>query len=373
MATSVSIPYGTNDIVDAMLAATRNGFAPYGNIQATMVRRLQYKQHEGRVLFHWWGGWNAKGINFDTSGATVFRFGRHNALEGGGRHLRMNAHVMQPKDPAASTTTGITFNGRNNAFSPNADGAYYPDKMVMSRGLLTDTDDDISGVVDEVYIGFDNVRPVAGCVFEDTIRAVNADDTVTDNQIAGGREVLAVQTGSYSTLDRMRDRVNHVHQNRNTQISWACPDDSYFEFNGSDWRYMFDQTVGDGGTAPDVQGPGVTLPVPYAGYGISSQVRVYLYVYAAMSGATDHGTVAVANKDAIGSMGAMAALFNGQTISGTSYQWWPPLGTIDSTVDAYFLSPTGIVFDRVLIGGRSEGTTDKLRVKAWSMIVYPAI
>lgn len=370
---SVSIPYGTNDIVDGIFRAVRNGFAPYGSIQAMMARRIQYKQHQGRTLFHWWGGWREKGINFDVTGATVFRFARHNALEGGGRHLRMNAHVMQPKDPTASATSGINFDGHDNAFAPTADGAYYPDKMVMARGYLTDSDDDISTTVDETYIGFDNVRPVAGCVFEDQIRDMNPEDTVMDNQFAGGREVLATQTGSFSTMDRMRDRINHVHQNRNTQISWACPDDSYFEFNGSDYRYMFDQTIGDGGTAPSFDGPGITLPVPYAGYGIASQVRVYLYVYAAMSGTTDHGTVAVANKDATGAMGAMTPLVNGATISGTSYQWYPGLGALDPAAGAYFLSPTGIVFDRVCIGGRSEGTTDKLRVKAWTLVVFPGI
>ncbi len=369
-ATSV---YRLRHFPDNVLSQGRNGAAPRGVLQATMVDVLQYKQHEGRPLFHWWGGWDYKGINYATSGATVFRMARHHALEGGGRHLRMDAHVLPSKNIADSTTGGIVFTGYSNPVGEKGTGAYYPPNVTYAGGLTDNDDDEAPALVEENTIGFDNVRPVAGCIYEDGIKSLQSSDTVTSGGMASGRDILATQSGSYSTLDRLRDRLNHVHQNRTTQIGWACPDNSYIEMSTSShaYRYLFDQAIGTGGTAPSATGPAITLPNRYAGYGISTQVRVYVYVYAAMSGATDGGTLSVANKDAGGTMGTMTALTNPQTIGGTGYAWYPSLGALSTSAGAYFQSPTNPAFDRICLGARSEGTTDKIRIKAWMMVVCP--
>lgn len=371
----IIIPTGTNDFPDDVLNMGRNGSAPRATIEAAIASRLQYKQHQGRALFHWWGGWNAHALGYDVTGATVFRFARHHALQGGGRHLRMTAHILPPLS-APSATPGINIAGFNNPTGWNGVGAYYPNQLLIAGGLTDGDDDEYPSVVEENTIGFDSVRPVAGCIYEDQIKDIQASDTVQSDLITSGADVLATQAGSYQTLDRLRDRMNHVRQNRTTQISWASRGDEYIELATSShaYRYLYDQTIGTGGTAPSATGPALTLPNHYAGYGIDTQVRVFVYVYAAMSGNTDGGTIAVANKTS-GSMGAMTALTNPATIGGTGYAWYPSLGAdIDPTTDAYFLSPTNLTapfFDRICLGARSEGTTDKVRIKAWTMIVYP--
>jgi hypothetical protein len=372
MTVPITLPSATGDFPDQLLPQGRNGAAPFGGVENMIANRLQYKQHQGRPLLHWWGGWDAGAITFATSGATVFRFARHDALEGGGRRLRMDVHSLPPKNAADSTTAGVVLSGYNNPVGANGTGAYYPNQILVAGGLTDNDDDEVTAAVDEITIGFDNVRPVAGCVYEDQIKALNVSDTVGGDQFKAGAEVIATLSGSYYTMDRLRDRLNHVHQNRTTQISWACRDDEYVEFATSSqaYRYIFDQTIGTGGTAPSATGPADTLPNLYAGYGISTLVRVYVYVYAAMSGNTDTGTLAVANK-ASGAMGAMTALTNPVSIGGTGYAWYPSLGSLTASTGAYFLSPTTAAFDRICLGARSGGATDKVRIKAWTMIVYP--
>ena len=375
MALSISIPRNLSDFPDQALRLGQNGAAAPGNVQAAIAKQIQYRQHQGRTLFHWWGGWDEKGINVQTNGVTVFRFARHNALVGGGRQMRADVQCVAP---ALNTTTqGIVFDGFLNFTSQNASTATYPIGLNVRVGCQPGaaTDGAITGNVEEQTIGFNAIRPVAGCIYEDQINQINISDTVVDTALAPGRDILATQAGAYGTLSVMASVMNLVQQNRRTQISWSCPDDSYLEFSAStqSWRYAFDQTIGDGGIAPANTGPAFTLPNQFCGYGLSTGVRVYVYVYAAMSGATDSGSIGIANKTLDGSsFVSFRALTNPPTIGGTGYAWYPSLGAgIVASTDAYFLSTAVAAFDRVLIGAKSGGATDKVRIKAWTMIVYP--
>jgi hypothetical protein len=111
----------------------------------------------------------------------------------------------------------------------------------------------------------------------------------------------------------------------------------------------------------------------YSAAGRETQVRVYVFVLAAMSGGTDTGTIAVANKNASGTMGAMAALTNPQTIAGTGFTWYPSLGAFDPATCPYFNAYAGTTFDRVCLGARSSGATDKVQIRSVMFAVVPSI
>jgi hypothetical protein len=352
---------------DAVLALGKNGKAPSGLLESAIARAIRSYQHGGRPLFQWWNG-------ASTTGPAVFTIARPNFLEGGGKRLRAAVHAM-PTGGAPSTTSGVILNGFTNEHMPGF-STDYPEQVTPLTGLSQDPGDDVvTGTVEEVTVGTDSLHAYAGCVYEDAIPDYVPSETVDSSKFAAGRDILGVQAGSYGSNEHLVDRFDHVWRNRRPVLTWSAMAPNYAAFTASpqDYRYIFDQTVGDGGTAPAADGPAMTLPCYAAGMGRNNTVRVYVYVLAAMSGSTDDGTLGVANKDANGNMQAFQALQNPVTISGTSYAWYPSLGAFDPATAPYFLAPTGVAFDRLCIGARSEGATDVVRIKSLMMFVYPSM
>ena len=150
----------------------------------------------------------------------------------------------------------------------------------------------------------------------------------------------------------------------------------HFSTSPTSYRYIFDQTYGDAGTAITATSPAMTLPLHHAGGGLGTQVRVYVFIYAAMTGGTDTGAFAIANKNSAGSMNSPTTLTNfagtPQTISGTTFQWYPTLATWAATTAPYFLGYTGSAFDRVALCAKSLGATDQVVVGAFTFVVAPS-
>lgn len=148
----------------------------------------------------------------------------------------------------------------------------------------------------------------------------------------------------------------------------------HFSTSSQNYRYIFDQSYGaGGGTVFSAGGQAMTLPLANAAGGRRTQVRVYVFVYAAMSGATNTGSIGVANKGSTGTMATSAStLTNGPTISGATFQWYPTLATWSPTTAPYFLGYTGSAYDRVALCARSSGATDQVIVGAFTFVVAPS-
>lgn len=133
------------------------------------------------------------------------------------------------------------------------------------------------------------------------------------------------------------------------------------------YRYLHDVSIGDGATDPSVDGPGTTFPLKNVASGLNDTVRCEVWVYAAMSGGTDTGSIGISHKDGAGGMTAIEDVITG--ISGTSFQWYPALDAEPTTIDLR----TDVDFDRVLVCGKSTGSTDYLRVAAYTIVPVPSV
>lgn len=345
---------------DNILKHGMNGTAPRGALMNGIAKVIRARQHEGSTLYHWWN------INAST-GTTVLQIARTNFLEGGGRRQRGSAYLVTSGGSPVGDP-GITIDGNLNTFPQT-------DDSTTVLGLEDDDDDNVTGELDQTTIGTDGVYGHAGCLYNDAIPDIDPVDTIDSSKFEAGRDVLATQTGSLGSMDRMRDRFDHVWRMRRLVFPWSCTQDKYVEFGVSsqDWRYIFDQTIGTGGTAPAADGPAITIPAYASGIANFGIVRIYVSVYAAMSGATDDGLMGIANKDANGSMQAFQAMQNPVTITGTTFAWYPSIGAFDPATHMYFDSPTGVAFDRACIGAKADGATDKVRIRGLALFMYPSL
>ncbi len=162
------------------------------------------------------------------------------------------------------------------------------------------------------------------------------------------------------------------------QIGWSATNPgtagNYVAFTTSmsSYRYIFDQTYGAGGTSFTATTPAITFPLSYSSHGMSTQVRVYVFVYAAMAGTTNTGSIAVANKDASGTMASSpTALINGATINSTTFAWYPTIASFNPATAPYFLAHAGASYDRIALCARSSGSTNSVRIAAYTLLVQP--
>jgi hypothetical protein len=183
------------------------------------------------------------------------------------------------------------------------------------------------------------------------------------------------------TIDRLRSQLVACWLKMRPSLVWSRnlpgTGTNYVEFSAAtppygsptQYRYIFDQTIGTGGTAPSLTGPGMTFPLHHAASGLNTQVKLRAWVYARMGSAVgpDTGEIAFANRDASGTMTAFTAPTNPVTISGTTFQWWPVLTTGDMSFSGY----AGAAYDRILLGARSSGASDKVQIAAFAIFVAP--
>ncbi len=351
-----------------LLKHGQNEAAPRGVLQGAIASVIRGYQHSGRTLFHWWDG-------FGSTGTQVYRYLRPNFLEGGGNHQRAYVHLTSTglTPPADS---GFYLDGYLNSYPPdfNTD---YPDNIVTLPDNTDNDDDNVTGDVEDSTVGSSGLYAPSGCVYEDAIKEPTPSETLDPSKFASGRDILATQAGSYGTMNQMRDRFDHTWKNRRPVFNWCTNSttSSFIGFSTSSqaYRYIFDQSIGTGGTAPSLTNKAITLPGYAAGIYNFNILRVYVSVYASMSGGTDTGSIGVANRAVGGAMQAFQAMQNPVTISGTTYAWYPGAGAFDPSTHMYFDTPTAEDFDRVCIGARSSGASDYVRVRAVALFVCPSL
>lgn len=378
-----SIPTRPISFSDSFTNLARNDQPAKGVVSQLIAQAVQSVQHRGRPLFHFWGGSIPHTTSpADASGDITFEIARFSALDGGCKSER-GVVLAIPGAGDLGTGDGVSLAGNLSPCAFGGTGTSYPDKIhtINLRPSAADTDPAIApGYPEQQLVTAHTVLPMSGCVYEDSVeQIVDISTSVATLGFGSGRDILATQTGNYGTLEQLQERFTHVWMNRRPVIQWATHKklDSTFDQYVScgfstDCAYLFDPTVGDSGTAPSATGPAITLPLRYAAAGLSTQVRVYVWVLAAMSGITDGGSINVANKDVSGTMTAFRPLTNPQTIGGTGFAWYPSLGSFNPATAPYFLGNASDKFDRVLLGGKSSGGTDEVRIQSWMMAVYPS-
>ncbi len=354
---------------DGFLNRVKNGVATNGAIMGVLADAITAKIHEGRPYFHFWGGHVTAD---DQPNSTALFTIRHKRFNGGGKSPRGTMHALAGAG-LTSTTAGIYAYGELNNLSAASSTQYYPDEAFqvhVQPDIATD-DPVLSASPEQITLGSDSIILTAGCLYERTVTAARPEDCVLRNGFAPGADILADQTNNYSTDYWMVATFTSLWQNRRPEIGWSAIGGTYCDFSTSSqqFRYWGDQSIGTTGTAPSNTGPGDTLPVLYAGAGRRTTIRVYVAVYAAMSGATNQGTLAIANRDTSGTMGPFVQIGSSGMITGSGFQWYPS-GTFDPSTAPYFESPTNQAYDRVLLGAKSNGATDTVRIAAWKMFVY---
>jgi len=193
-----------------------------------------------------------------------------------------------------------------------------------------------------------------------------------------------VKSGTQENLSSFVTVYRDTWFHQRPQIGWSviCPGQFSssrraiaFSTSPQQYRYIFDQTFGVGGSSFAVGDPSITLPLANAAAGMRTQVRVYVFVYAAMTGATNTGTLAVSSRT--GALNTQAAtptaLTNPVTISGVPFAWYPDPTTWTPSTGAYFLGNAAVAYDRVALCAKASGpAADQVAIGAFTFIVAPA-
>jgi hypothetical protein len=361
---------------DGVRSNSKNGAPTRSGVPGVLADVITARQHEGRPYGHFWGGQVTADLQPLNPAMQMLRL---NTLEGGCKSPRGVMYAIFGAGLASADTGFYAQDGTLNKFPGSSFSQVYPEQ-VFSYPISPDPTTDTavpSGEAEEQTIGTDSIILTSGVLFDNSVLEARPEDCITRDGFVPGADVIATKTGSRSTNARLIDRFEQVWQNNRPQIQWSSIGGTWCDFTEDPQQFRFwgNQTIGDGGTAPSLNGPGITLfGTRYAGAGLRDTVRVYVSVYAAMSGATDQGEIAIANRDTSGAMQPFAQIGSSGMISGTGFQWYPATGSaFDPATAPYFEAPTNQVYDRVLLGARSTGATDTVRIGAWHMAIYHSV
>jgi hypothetical protein len=194
-----------------------------------------------------------------------------------------------------------------------------------------------------------------------------------------GAEILGAGP-TYRDLRALRDFINRLSRQKMIHFGWGIEKNSAtgtygHVLNGTQWRYILNTAIGEGGIAPTVDGPGIEIPTRYTGVGmggLGSTVRAYVRIFAAMSGGANTARIGYYQRNNSGGMTPAAApVFNTPVISGTTPQWYPNTTTIDEAADPYMYLNTNPAYDtnNVVLCAACNGSTDNLLVYAWTICV----
>ncbi len=363
-----------------------NGGVPDAGLAAAYCDALNSIAAGGRIIRTFWGG------DDTTNTAALRRFlwdHRHSPasrLQAVLIVLRPNGSSVNTGTPSTSQAIELTLDDHN-GHNPSSKTVVDYDLSGLAQRIepqgvemMTFEISESTLALFEVTLGSltaNGLSIVAGMLYE---RAESTGDASVgtsfcpSDHIASGRDIVTEPIGaSASILDTFRANFNHTAVRKRPSIQWDAIDPGssvgYREFTTSTqaYRYIHDQTIGDGGTAPAASKPAVTLPLANAGRGIYTTVPVSLRVYAAMSGTTNAGKVGVSHRDGSGGMTPIGDVITG--ITGTTYAWYPALTSTAAT----FLGQTNLPYERIVLCAKSTGATDKVRIGAYSMTVIPAV
>ncbi len=370
---------------DGERTAAQNTQPAKADLVAREVSLANQIAHQGRPVFTWY---SSQDIPSTVSTGNAFR------------------QVYLPANLGAKTEAGITLGIKNGfgwasgqGFNVSFNGTVYtnPWNYSGSPGVTYPQDLGIVNLISnfgtstlpaEMIIGGVSANwpsPRAGNYWQNptgqieptTLSAIEDDDVHAKGPIVGVRT-----SNPQNTLTALAASFRDTWFHQRPQIGWSylspgqfSSDARYINFNVSsqNYRYIFNQAFGAGSANFGATAPAITLPLANAGGGRRTQLRVYVFVYACMSGATNTGSIGVANKNAAGTMATSATvLTNGVVISGSTFAWYPTLSTWTPGTGAYFTGYTGSAFDRVALCAKSSGATDTVHIGAWTMIVAPS-
>lgn len=352
---------------DETREAGRNGWLTNGPLMASFANALNSIAHGPRIIYTFWGG-----VTSDTN-ATIRRF-FWNKNHVPGRRLSFSMLWVPPNGPRQSGQ-GVSFAGYTNSTNVLLDYTAYTtagglgspegDKtMTLSFNAVGSAE--TSGTIASASTNGPGI--ISGIVYEPRKSAADPTtelDYVPPEQFAVGNDILAVApTGVLGHINTYRKNLNHTWNRLRPEIGWSAakPDVNALAISDSqeEFRYIMDQTVGDGGTAPSATGPAITIPLYKAGSGLETTVRVRIMIRAAMTGTTDTGTIGVSHRDGAGGMTAIAAV-SGIAVTGTTYD----------TYGGFVTLRTDLAYERVVLCAKSDGATDYMIIAAWSMYPLP--
>ena len=386
---SLRVPTTISLYDDACRADGRNGGPAVGSIFKGYVDGLNAIACRYRPVLSFWGGSDWGNSFSEASGGYNF-----NWLNVNPGVTRLVGHFLTcpnngvPSNPqTVDMVVNITVGTAYSPPVPEDDNhpTKYPRDAVEVASIKFPATATQRPVVLQLASHFTNGPQLrSGLVYEDqninpgSIQAIPSDYITTGAAITG----KAASNSDIRATKGIRDFFRSVHAGHRLAFGWAgqhgvSPNDGDCKLNFAPtaYRYLFSQTIGDGGTAPTATGRGITVPLRYSAAGIRTRVRVYVSVLAAMAtGAGGVGSLAVYNLDDSGAMpGAAVPLVNGPSITGTTWAWYGWSTPFNPGADAYFLGNAVRPYDRVVLCGKSTSGTDYLRIGAFSMAAYHSV
>lgn len=382
---------------DAMRTAGRNGKPALAEQFQRFATSLNSIGHAGRPIFHWWGGGPH---NADIAVGMYQTLWSHYFL--GGRYLRGRALVLEPNN-TRDATQGIRVEvGQPLISSPGTEYDYPIEYDLAGADTPVDPTDLIehgfggdmepaSNVLNELLIGSrGDTTPsnapglISGCMYEpqQLVGDPSSSYTYVPPDLAkAGHDIVAVATsGDLKTVDRVRAMLRHNFLYNRPHVSWSALNPG-IGAAGTNWiamdtasaafRYIFDQTIGDSGTAPSATTPGITVPLYKSSAGLRGYMVIHLYVYAALSAASAQtGRIGVATKY---NSFTFTEINNGPLINSTTWQWWPAATVVpgDVATSPYFLGDSSVAFERVLIGAKLSAVDGAKHVKIGAFAMVP--
>jgi len=372
-------------------AAAVNGQPATAALITKEIALLNQIAHSGRPIFSWYGA-NAQVqpplVDHTSTYRTVYLAANLGAAAEGGLMMGMQHDEASPP----GFQTGQGFRVRVGGTDYNTFWSYstspattWPGDM---RTFRLSSNFGTSTIPTELTIGSvtsDFPQPKAGTYWQNPENLIDpaSQGYVGLQDVHAAGDIVGVNTGSaQQSLSTLVSVFRDTWFHQRTQIGWSleCPGQfsslkraANFSTSPQQLRFIFDQSYGVGGNTFVNGGPGITLPLANAAAGLRTAIRVYVFVWAAMSGGTDTGSLGVSNKTAHNTVaGTPVALTNPVTITTGAFQWYPTLATWTPATGMYFNGFTGDAYDRIALCAKSSGATDTVVIGAFALIVMPA-
>lgn len=394
---------------DTAIDEGRNGHPASGNHFSRLLQLLNQCAYSGKPVYSFIGGTSVAGsVGYDAFQAPYPKIRQiYNGRNYGA--VIEGAWLQYEQNPAAAGLTRWYATINDTSYTSNFNYSTptvlpYPqsllhDSITGTRGF-TGANSEMLLYLDDGLGGFVNITPRSGVVWQEPQEIIDqalvgsyADSSGTvagknayvgTQLVRAGSPIVGIRSDAPDAADvlqKARVSLLNAYQYGRGQIGWSCQGPDFgtpvtFSTSKNQFRYIFEQTYGTGGTGFGPKTPGLTLPLKYAGAGIYTQVRVYVFVYAAMSGTADTGSLGIANRDSSGGVNSTAsAVTNPVTISGTTFQWYPgkvspSAASLDLATAPYFLGYCGpnADYDRVMLCAKSSGTTDSVKIAAFTLM-----
>lgn len=287
--------------------------------------------------------------------------------------------------PATQSTVPLAKNTKENINEPPS--TWYPDFCQMASPWRVNFKDYSPGVATATPMTVRTGGPTSdiigpqlrsGMIIEAEMlwgtpvigKEVLATDGFTSgNDIIGGGGAGHYFNTTNRDLQGVRDFINSLYREKRIHFGWCMSPGtgtsgaSGVLISSTNPTYILNTQYGSGGglhIAPTITGPSIAIPLQFAAHGRNTTVRLYVSVYARMTGGGS-GTLSYYGRDTstfgLGALVGPTALTNGPTITGTTLQWWPSGTTWNPATWPYFPGSAIRASDRILLCGQSSGAS----------------